>query len=868
MMRIFRLLLLFGLSLQALASPAADRLRISLDGVWDFRIDPYDAGIREEWYAATFVPQGWDRIAVPGNWELRNEYADYAGYAWYRTTFETPAELAGKIVRLHFEAVNVNYSVWVNGVSVGEVFGGYFPQDFDVTRLLVPDGCNSLAVRVDNDYRTGAYMSWGGIRRPVELRIDELLRPEKIRIHADPDLDTGRSEVEFEIRIRNAGTAPKTADVVCRILKEGSLLAERRSVWTFAPGDSVLREHFHLSRKQTHLWHFDTPELYTAEVELVVNGACGGCAGTRFGIRKVAVENGAFLLNGEPVRVAGYNWVADDRFTGNTLPREVYVRQLDGMKSAGAVMARLSHVPLPDDVLDYIDEIGLLVIDEIPVWGTSAFADPENPRAFEWLERMVDLHGNHPSVVAWCVGNEIGDRVVNPRVKEYVRRAVAHVNELDPSRPAIEVSNTAHWQEDDPSQFSNGFTALNIYSSCWRRNAERVARKFQKPVYMSEFGVRLIGDSLDASYAPTAAAIAEMQGSPDLFGISLWCYNDYRSTHRSPHPLWNTPLSENRAWGIVDAYGNRKAAYRTARRSFAPVRAMELFRTSEADCRVRIVPRGVRDLPAYALRGYRIEVRDFGLRGEPLASSELPLKDIMPGDTPFDVPLGRLSQGISRRRVALCNPRGYELLDTLLCLTPPAAPQPLCVRAANGRIRVYFKRSDDATRYELHYGAECPDQCVLVGENLEMATVKGLCHGERCRLQLVAVNAAGESRSEIFEIVGNRAGYLPPEIRGISYSGGTVGIGYPVETGEYRYVVEYAPSPDFKTKVRRIATQLRGCCFIPFVPEGKTLYLRVRALRQWQIASEWSPVYRLETREGARAELLAETVEPLHKIRK
>jgi len=90
------------------AEPASDdgRPSLSLDGAWQFRIDPNDEGASAGWFSAD-VPFP-ETIRVPGNWqaqgfgEPRNHLShDYQGKAWYRRTVDIPAYWAGKRVWLH-----------------------------------------------------------------------------------------------------------------------------------------------------------------------------------------------------------------------------------------------------------------------------------------------------------------------------------------------------------------------------------------------------------------------------------------------------------------------------------------------------------------------------------------------------------------------------------------------------------------------------------------------------------------------------------------------------------------------------------------------------------------------------------------------
>ena len=150
-----------------------------------------------------------------------------------------------------------------------------------------------------------------------------------------------------------------------------------------------------------------------------VTGGTNSRAGTgvrngfinRFGLRKIEIDNKnyAFKLNGESIRVMGFNLVPDDRTTGSTLPAWRIKQDVDLMKSLGANLARLTHLPMPDEMFDYLDEKGIMVFPEIPLWGLDQLVDKNNPIPKQWLQRITDNYYNHASVIGWCVGNEIGE---------------------------------------------------------------------------------------------------------------------------------------------------------------------------------------------------------------------------------------------------------------------------------------------------------------------------------------------------------------------------------------------------------------------------------------------------------------------------
>lgn len=838
----YRLLfLMVGVLFSVFAKADVGERSFSLDGFWSFRMDPYSEGVENKWYAENYRPDGWDALPVPGNWELRNEYESYVGLGWYRKTFPTPEGIREKEAYLRFEAVSVHYTVWLNGRKLGTVTGGYFPHKFNVTSLLKTQGENVVTVCVDNNLRTGAYWSWGGIRRPVTLLILPKEHIERVRICAEPDLESGKAVIEAQTYFSTE--LPADCSIVYEIEKDGRTILQKKVQ------NATATVRLPLSKKQVKLWHFDHPELYNLHVSLMKGKVCVHRVSERFGIRKITWDNKRFYLNGEPVRLLGLNWVADDRFTGNTLPPEVYKAHIDDMRRMGAVMARLSHVPLPEDVLDYLDEVGMLVIDEIPVWGDTHFAEPGNEVSFSWLKQMVENHYNHPCIVGWSVGNEIGNQIRNPQVTPYVKSAIEYVKTMDQSRPAMDVSNTAAYSKNDPSQYSDIY-ALNCYSKgTYGKNPKKVVAQYgERPLFMSEFGCELISEDLNSDFDQETAALNEMRGIDFFFGAALWTYNDYRSKHLSttPESTWNTPLSENRAWGLVDAYGRHKRAYRQARKEYAPLKRWEIS-GQNGNYAIRLIPRGELDLPAYILDGYTLEMKSYTQTGEVVESTAVKLPRIKPGDAPLDKKWEWENAPAAYCKVALVNPQGIELMDTAWYHSFPEKPVIKDYRAAKGKLRLYLQPVPGAT----DYWATCEEigsKRMLHSDTVALPTLIDMgkvYHKKKYKVTLYARNNRGISVSEPVVIEGSEDSELPPEVKKIQALPAfrSIGIGYGCNRMEYLYEVEYAESPDMKSNPRRVFTEAKGACFIPKLEVGKTYYVRMRMYFQYQQESEWSPVY-------------------------
>ena len=384
--------------------------KISLNGNWAFRADYYNQGEAQKWFEPSKSNVFIDSIEVPGNWDLYNEYTDYAGKAWYRTSFMASNDWEAKVVRLVFQSVYHDSKVWLNGKLLGENKLGFLSFQFDIQKYLKIGEENTLVLQVDNTYKLGATWNWGGIRRPVWLEISQPVRIDYQHIAAIPDLKKGSANVDVKTYLSNYSNNEVKLELELSIEKEGKQVAKNTQKISL-PGNKMKQEvalAVKLTKSKVVLWHFNSPHLYTSKLTLKKAGKVIYEDADRFGIRKVELDGLKLKLNGEEVRLVGFNLVPEDRFTGNTLPFERIKEDVDLMKECGANMARLSHMPLPKEFLDYLDEKGIMTFEEVSLWGKHAWVDPEHPMPKQFLSRLIEERFNHPSVIGWSVGNEIG----------------------------------------------------------------------------------------------------------------------------------------------------------------------------------------------------------------------------------------------------------------------------------------------------------------------------------------------------------------------------------------------------------------------------------------------------------------------------
>ncbi|WFO17751.1 hypothetical protein M601_009070 [Cellulophaga baltica 4] len=270
-------------------------------------------------FLSDFDDSHWDSLKVPGHYGMINEFSNYTGKAWYRRTFETPAAWQispQKRIRLKFDGVYHIARVYLNGALVGTHQGGFTPFEIDVTENISLDNHNLLAVETDNNALVGATWNWGGIIRDVTLVRNDEVRIKHQYIHADPDLKTGKAELHLKIKIENSGTTARTLTVNSQILNE--IMVKQFTQKVTVPAYSVSEVVFtgELSAADVELWHFDNPHLYQIVSTISENEKVVHELKDRFGIRKVTLTKDNLILNGEAVRLSGFNRVSDHRYWG------------------------------------------------------------------------------------------------------------------------------------------------------------------------------------------------------------------------------------------------------------------------------------------------------------------------------------------------------------------------------------------------------------------------------------------------------------------------------------------------------------------------------------------------------------------------
>jgi beta-galactosidase len=439
---------------------------LSLNGHWKFHWVPRPEERPVNFYQTDFDDVFWKTIPVPSNWETQGYGTPIyvsAGYPFridpprvtseppagytsfnernpagsYRRHFSLPENWENRRVYIHFSGVQSAFYLWINGKKAGYSQGSMEPAEFDITEYL-QKGENLLAVEVYK-WCDGSYLEdqdmWrtGGIHREVFLysTAGERIFDFTVRTLLDSAYANAQLQIDLDLKSCNGNTMEgwqieaQLYDANNRPVWEKALQQDAFPVLNVDNKSSVLNSRtpqrgmpkfawMEAGVKNPLKWTAETPHLYTLVLNLknernetVESLSC------KVGFRSVEIKDGQLLVNGQPVRLRGVNRHEHDPETGRTVSSERMVQDIILMKQANINAVRTSHYPNNTQWYDLCDRYGLYVMDEANIETHGLRGKPASDPV--WLApfldrviRMVERDKNHPSIIAWSMGNESG----------------------------------------------------------------------------------------------------------------------------------------------------------------------------------------------------------------------------------------------------------------------------------------------------------------------------------------------------------------------------------------------------------------------------------------------------------------------------
>ncbi len=441
-----------------------------------------------------FNDSSWQLINLPHDWAIEGPFTHtgngsmgrlpVAGIGWYRKKLSIPAEDTGKSIFLDVDGAMSYAAVWLNGKLVGGWPFGYASWQLNLTPYVKFGGDNELVVRLDNPSNSSRWYPGAGIYRNVWL-----VKTAPLHIGhwgtrvTTPEVSPDQATVNFQVTVDNDSKTSAKLSVTTEIFaldandRKGGIAVAKIAPTNLeiAPGESATADGVATVAKPK-LWGpppQQTPNRYVAVTTVSQGNKVVDVYETPFGIRTIKFDpNDGFLINGQHVLLNGVCDHHDLGALGAALNYRALQRQLEILQEMGCNAIRTSHNPPAPELLELADKMGFLVMDEsFDVW-----VRQKTPLDFhlifpDWHEQdlraQLRRDRNHPSVVLWSIGNEVGEQFTGTNGAAVGKQLNDIVHEEDPTRSTTTAMNWA--QPTNPLPATVDIIGLNYQGAGVRK---------------------------------------------------------------------------------------------------------------------------------------------------------------------------------------------------------------------------------------------------------------------------------------------------------------------------------------------------------------------------------------------------------------
>ena len=419
-----------------------------------------------------FVDNNWQEVRVPHDWAIYGPFSidndrqnvaitqdgqkeamehagrtgglPFVGPGWYRISFDIPEFKEGKKCTIIFDGAMSHANVYINGEFATSRPYGYTSFNVDATPFIKEGEKVTLAIRLENLIESSRWYPGAGLYRNVHVVVTEDAHvPVYGTQITTPVVELDYAKVNLKTKLEmpaNKTIEDYTIKTVIKDAKGNIVASNEKNGCKF---DGGLFEQNFVVENPT-LWTLDAPTLYTAESEIYEGETLKDEYSTTFGFRTIQIiPNKGFYLNGERTQFKGVCNHHDLGPLGGIANEAGIRRQVRILKDMGCNAIRTSHnMPAPE-LVKACDEMGMmLMLESFDEWVTPKVKNGYNTMWNEWVEKdlvnLIHQYRNNPSVVMWCIGNEVPDQwkpEQGPKLSRYLQD-ICHRE--DPTRPVTQ----------------------------------------------------------------------------------------------------------------------------------------------------------------------------------------------------------------------------------------------------------------------------------------------------------------------------------------------------------------------------------------------------------------------------------------------
>lgn len=566
---------------------------VSLDGLWRFNVIRDDLETAKPWSKIQTkaleapVPASFNDIFVD------SEIHDHVGWVYYQRTVYVPRGWSDQRYFIRVEAATHKGRVYVNDNFLVEHIGGYTPFDAEITDLVKPGEEFRLTIAVNNELSNitippGSievaasgrkiqrylhdFYNYAGLARSVWLYSTPKQRIEDVTVSTDVKDSTGI--LSYTVKASDGVSSDSIAIHV--VDEEDNVVVET----TGAQGEIRI--------PSPKLWQPGAAYLYQFKTSIQSNSSPSDTYSVAIGIRSLKVVGHEFLINDKPFYFTGFGRHEDTPIRGKGHDQAYLVHDFQLMNWIGANSFRTSHYPYAEEVMDFADRQGIVVIDETPAvglnlaigggvfggfkrdtWSKDTCNDDTRKAHADSIRELIARDKNHACVVMWSITNEPSSGEAGAR--EYFEPLVKLTRELDSSRP-VTFANVM-FARFDQCLISDLFDVfcLNRYYGWYLQHGDLASAevelekellgweaKYNKPIIMSEYG------------ADTVAGLHSLHDLPWSEDYQIRYYDMYHRVHdrvksMQGEQVWNFADFQT-STGIFRVDGNKKGIFTRERR--------------------------------------------------------------------------------------------------------------------------------------------------------------------------------------------------------------------------------------------------------------------------------------------------------------